>query len=76
MPTKNPRLNVVLEPSIYSTLKRLARHDGISLSLKARDLIREALENYEDAYWAGEAEKRDRSFDAKKALAHKTVWKS
>jgi len=76
MPTKNPRLNVVLEPSIYSTLKRLARYDGISLSLKARDLIREALEDYEDTYWASEAEKRERSFDAKKALTHKTVWKS
>ena len=51
MSTKNPRLNVVLEPSIYSTIKLLARKDGTSLSLKARDLIRQAREYCEDVYW-------------------------
>ena len=44
MATKNPRLNIVLEPPLYQTIKRLAEKDGISLSLKARDLIRLALE--------------------------------
>lgn len=48
MPTKNPRVNVVLEPPVYRALSACARHEGVSMSLKARDLIREALEQYED----------------------------
>ena len=74
MSTKNPRLNVVLEPSIYSLIRSLARREGISLSLKARDLIREALEYCEDAYWAKEAGKREKTLHRKSALSHKEVW--
>ena len=44
MPTKNPRINVVLEKPLYDSIKRLAKKDGVSLSLKARDLVKEALE--------------------------------
>ena len=43
MPTDKPRLNVVLEPPLYLKVKKLAKKDGVSLSLKARDLIRESL---------------------------------
>jgi len=43
MPTDKPRLNVVLEPPLYLKVKKLAKRDGVSLSLKARDLIRESL---------------------------------
>ena len=43
MPTDKPRLNVVLEPPLYFKVKKLAKRDGVSLSLKARDLIRESL---------------------------------
>ncbi len=73
--TKMPRLNVVLEPPIYFTIVRLAKKEGVSLSLKARDLIREALEFCEDAYWAKAADSRERTFRYKKALSHKKVWK-
>jgi predicted DNA-binding protein len=55
-------------------VKQLAKRDGVSLSLKARDLIREALELYEDAYWAEEAHKRAQTFDRRKALTHEQVW--
>lgn len=48
MATKNPRLQVVLEPPLYKTLAALANEDGVSMSTKARDLIREALEHLED----------------------------
>lgn len=48
MPTKNPRLQVVLEKPIYEALSSLAKEEGVSMSLKARDLIREALEHLED----------------------------
>ncbi len=75
VPTKNPRLNVVLEPSLYQTLQKLAKHEGISLSLKARDLIREALELHEDLYWDTVASEREKTFKKKQALSHEEIWK-
>ena len=74
MSTKNPRLNVLLEPVLFSALKKLAKLDGMSLSLKARDLIREAMEYYEDSHWANRAAKRDKSLNSKNTLSHKEVW--
>ena len=74
MPTKAPRLNVVLEPPMYFALVKLAKKEGISLSLKARELIKLALELSEDAYWSKEAQQRDRSLRLKKPLSHKQVW--
>lgn len=74
MSTTNPRLNVVLEPPLYSAIKRLAERDGVSLSLKARDLIRLAVEYYEDLYWTKEANRREDSFSKKTALSHKQIW--
>jgi hypothetical protein len=40
MPTKNPRIHVVLEKPLYKRLRGLARRDGLSMSLEARELIR------------------------------------
>jgi len=74
MPTKMPRLNVVLEPPIYFAIVRLAKREGVSLSLKARDLIKEALEFCEDAYWARQAERREKTLKSKKLLSHRKVW--
>lgn len=74
MSTKNPRLNVVLEAPLYRTLKHIASRDGVSLSLKARDLIRLALEYYEDAYWVKAVEQREKTFSEARALKHKKVW--
>jgi len=74
MPTKNPRLNVVLEPELYKTLTRIAKKEGVSLSLKARDLIKESLELYEDLYWDEKATERDKTFRLEKALSHQEIW--
>jgi hypothetical protein len=49
MPSKNPRVNTVLPPELYSAVARLAKQEGISLSHKVNDLVREALELEEDA---------------------------
>jgi len=51
MPTKNPRLNIVLEEPLYASLKHISQMAGTSLSLTARDLIREAIAEYEDSHW-------------------------
>ena len=48
MPTKNPRVNTVLEPPLFRAVERLARYDGVSLSQKVRDLVRDAVELVED----------------------------
>lgn len=74
MPTKNPRVNIVLDPKIYNILYKLAQTEGISLSLFSRDLIKEALEIREDIYWQEEAQKRDTTLSNKNFLSHKDIW--
>lgn len=74
MSTKNPRLNVVLEPPMYQAVCQLARKDGVSLSFKARDLIHQALEYCENLHWAKIADSREKTFSRKKALSPKKVW--
>lgn len=75
MSTRNPRLNVVLEAPLYKAVKCLAKQESVSLSLKARDLIRQALEYYEDLYWVKAADQRDNTLLKKKALTHKQAWR-
>ena len=74
MPTKNPRVNVVLEKPLYANIERLAKRDGVSLSLKVRDLVKEALEMEEDVALAQFADSRDKTFSRKKSLKHDEVW--
>lgn len=76
MPAKNPRVNIVLERPLYEGLSRLARREGTSLSLKARDLLREALEAHEDLALHRIAAERERTFDVSRALSHREVWRS
>ena len=75
MPTQNPRINVVVEPSLHNTLSKLAKKTGVSLSLLSRDLIKDALEIKGDIYWDEIAQERDKSFSKGKSLSHKDVWK-
>jgi len=37
MPAKNPRINIVLDMSLYKNVQFLAEKDGVSLSSKARE---------------------------------------
>jgi predicted DNA-binding protein len=74
MPAKNPRVNVVLEAPLYEAVGRLAKKEGVSLSLKVRDLVREAVELYEDEYLATVAADREKTFVRSKALSHSHVW--
>ncbi len=74
MPAKNPRVNVVLEKPLYNSIECLAERDGVSLSLKVRDLVKEALEIEEDIALSVFAEKREKTFRKTKALKHSEVW--
>jgi hypothetical protein len=75
MPTRNPRINVVMEESLYQSVKRLARRDKTSISMRARELIREAVADTEDAYWTEVAGEREKTFSLKRALSHRRLWK-
>jgi predicted DNA-binding protein len=75
MPTKNPRVNIVVEPPLYSVMQDIATSEGVSMSTIARDLIREAIELREDVALADFADERMKTLDRKKALSHDDVWK-
>ena len=55
---------------IFYAIQRLSKKEGLSMSLVARDLLREALTISEDAYWAKEAETREKNFIRSKAISH------
>ena len=74
MPTKNPRINVVLDKPLYKNVQFLAKKEGVSLSTKLRDLIRDALDIQEDLHLTRIAEKREKSFKKSTALTHEQVW--
>lgn len=74
MPAKNPRINVVLDKNLYKSVEHIAKRDKVSLSLKARDLIKEALEIEEDITLSAFAKEREHTFDQKQALKHDEVW--
>ncbi|MBI5585108.1 MAG: hypothetical protein HY892_14945 [Deltaproteobacteria bacterium] len=74
MPVKNPRINVVLEKPLYYRIEKLANRDGVSLSLKVRDLVKQALETEEDLMLSTLAEKREKTFTKGRALKHEDVW--
>jgi hypothetical protein len=74
MPTKNPRINVVLDQPLYHSIRFLAKKEGVSLSTKLKDLVKEAIDVHEDLYLATFAGKREKSFKETKALKHEEVW--
>lgn len=74
MATKNPRVMVVLESPLHQWLKKTAKKEGISLSMKLRDLVREAYESYEDRYWSKEAAKRLKTFGKAGPVSHEELW--
>jgi hypothetical protein len=76
MPAKNPRVNVVLEKPLYDSVRRLAAKEEISLSLKIRDLIKDALEAQEDVALTEFAGEREKTFRRSRGLSHKQVWGS
>jgi hypothetical protein len=64
----------VLEKPLYNTIERLASRDGVSLSLKVRDLVKKALEIEEDIALSVFAEQREKSLVKSGALKHHELW--
>lgn len=74
MPTKNARVNVVLEKPLYNAVDEIAKRQGLSRSMVVRDLVREAIELREDLDLAAFAEHREKTFHTTKAVTHEDVW--
>jgi hypothetical protein len=74
MSAKSRRVNVVLEKSLYDSVRHLAAKEEISLSLKIRDLIKHALEAEEDAVLTKFAEEREKTFRRSRGTSHKQAW--
>ncbi len=74
MPAKNPRINVVLDPRLFKNVQFLAEKDGVSLSTKVRDLLKDAMEIQEDIYLANIAERRENTLDVNEILTHEDTW--
>ena len=75
MPTKKPRVTVFLDRPLYEALGRLARRERTTLSKKARDLLNDALETYEDLALEEIAVKRERTLVRSARLTHDEVWR-
>ena len=74
MPSHNPRINVVLDTTLYKNVQILAEKDKVSLSTKVRDLLKEALEIQEDIALSAFAEKREESWNDRDEISHNDVW--
>jgi len=74
MPTKNARINVVVEKPLYALIDEISKERGISKSMLVRDLVIEAIDSREDQALARFAHEREKSFDKSKALTHEEVW--
>ena len=74
MPTKNARVNVVVEKPLYALIDELSKERGVSKSMLVRDLVIQAIDLREDQALARFADQRTKSFDKSKSLTHKDVW--
>lgn len=72
MPTKNPRLNVVLDPELYDLIEKISKQDDKSMSVVAKELIEDALERHEDLLLSEAAMKRESK--SKKLIKHDDAW--
>jgi predicted DNA-binding protein len=73
MPTKNPRLNVVLDSELFQMVEKLSKQEDKSMSVVAKELIEEALEKHEDLALSEMAMKREAK--SKKTIPHAKAWK-
>ncbi len=73
MPTKHPRLNVVLDDDLLEMVEKISKKEGKSMSVVAKELIEDALEKHEDLILSEMAMKREAK--SKKTIPHAKAWK-
>ncbi|OAG28028.1 hypothetical protein [Thermodesulfatator autotrophicus] len=72
MPTKNPRLCIVLEEDVYQRIKKLAQVKGMSMSAVVGELINKALDLEEDLLllkYLSQREEKDIILDEKEEVS-------
>ena len=74
MPTKNPRVNVVVDRELFEILKALAEERGESISSVVRRYVELGLSLAEDIGLAKIGEERLRTLRKEKTLTHEEVW--
>jgi predicted DNA-binding protein len=74
MPTKNPRLIVTMDRGLYEKVKSISKANGTTLSMAARELIREGCDDLEDLGLSVLADKRMKSAKGR-WLSHDEAWK-
>lgn len=72
MPSTLPRISTLVEPPIFNAIERLAKRDRVSLSQKARDLLLNALEIFEDEVF--ESLVRARMKNKTPSIPHESFW--
>lgn len=73
MPAKNPRLNVVLSKETLDIVEQIAKKEGKSLSVVAKELMEDAIEKHEDLLLSEMAMKRENK--KPKVIPHEKAWK-
>ncbi len=69
------KITLVLEKPLFEAIEKIAQSEGVSVSLMARNMLRESVEVYEDTLLEGLASDRERTFDPMTALSHDEVWR-
>ena len=75
MPTKNPRLNVVLDKKTGELVNLLSKKREISKSALAKELIEKAIDLEEDFYLIEIAENRKKTLKDN-LISEEEFWKS
>lgn len=66
------RVLTVLEDPLFTQVSRIAERDGVSMSQKVRDLVRDALDRDEDADLLSMVESRRKK--GGRWIAHESFW--
>ncbi|WP_022854488.1 hypothetical protein [Thermodesulfatator atlanticus] len=68
MPTKHPRLCIVLEPELFNRVRKLAEIKGVSMSSMVCELLRESLEIEEDLLFMKHLSYREAKMEDRKGV--------
>lgn len=77
MPTKNPRINVVLNPDDSEIIDLICKKRKITRAGLVRKVLEDWLEDYEDMLLARRAEEAEKRWieGGCKTISHEELWK-
>ena len=77
MGSKNPRLQVTLNPDDMEIIHLIAEKKNISMSAVVKKVIEDWLEEYEDMLLARRAEEAEKKWieEGMKTISHEELWR-